>query len=144
MGGAKVLVVAAVLGLAGYMVWHSHRVHVERKAIEGITDARGFMEFSPPGGAKTNEVVILAAQNCPHDGALRAERLAGEMAERHVRFVRTSHATFQPSPDDDIDQFMKRHNDVMNSDVPIVFVNGRVKSNPDVDDVLAEYEEATR
>jgi hypothetical protein len=32
----------------------------------------------------------------------------------------------------------------MNSDVPIVFVNGRVKSNPDVDDVLAEYEEASR
>jgi len=142
--GTKFLGMAVVLGLAGYVVWHSHRMHAERKALEGLTDARGFMEFSPPSGAKTNEVVILAAQNCPHDGAVRADRMAEEMADRHVHFIRTSHASFQPSPDDDIDQFMKRHNDVMNSDVPIVFVNGRVKSNPDVDDVLAEYEEATR
>jgi len=142
--GTKFLGAAVVLGLAGYMVWHSHRMHAERKGLEGITDARGFMEFSPPSGAKTNEVVILAAQNCPHDGAVRADRMAEEMADRHVHFIRTSHASFQPSPDDDIGQFMKRHNDVMNSDVPIVFVNGRVKSNPDVDDVLAEYEEATR
>jgi hypothetical protein len=144
MEGTKLLVVAAVVGLAGYAVWHSHRVHVERKATEAITDARGFMEFSPPSGTKTNEVVILAAQNCPHDGAVRADRMAKEMAERHVRFIRTSNASFQPSPDDDIDQFMKQHNDVMNSDVPIVFVNGRVKSNPDIDEVLAEYDEATR
>lgn len=144
MDGTKFLGMAVVLGLAGYVVWHSHRMHAERKALEGLTDARGFMEFSPPSGAKTNEVVILAAQNCPHDGAVRADRMAEEMADRHVHFIRTSHASFQPSPDDDIDQFMKRHNDVMNSDVPIVFVNGRVKSNPDVDDVLAEYEEATR
>ena len=125
------------------MVWHSHRVHVERKAIEAITDERGFMEFSPPSGTKTNVVVILAAQNCPHDGAVRADRMAREMAERRC-VIRTSNASFQPSADDDIDQFVKRHNDVMNGDVPIVFVNGRVKSNPDVDDVLAEYEEAAR
>jgi hypothetical protein len=39
---------------------------------------------------------------------------------------------------------VRRHNAVMNGEVPIVFVNGRVKANPSVDDVVAEYGAAAR
>jgi hypothetical protein len=32
----------------------------------------------------------------------------------------------------------------LNGDTPIVFVNGRIKSNPTLEEVLAEYEIAQR
>jgi hypothetical protein len=88
--------------------------------------------------------VILAAQNCPREGAQRADRLAHEMAARGFHFKRASNASFSPSPTDDIDAFVRRHNAVMNGEVPIVFVNGRVKANPGLDEVVAEYEESAR
>ena len=66
------------------------------------------------------------------------------MAARGFHFRRTSNASFSPSASDDIDAFVRRHNAVMNGEVPIVFVNGRVKANPDLDEVVAEYEDSAR
>jgi hypothetical protein len=33
---------------------------------------------------------------------------------------------------------------VLGGDVPIVAINGRIKANPSIDEVLAEYEAAQR
>jgi hypothetical protein len=137
-------ILAALILCIGYLVWHKHAAHVEAATTAAITDEHGFMELDPPQGVNAREVVILAAQNCPREGAQRTDRLAREMAERGFHFRRASNATFSPSPTDDIDAFVRRHNAVMNGEVPIVFVNGRVKANPSVDDVVAEYVAATR
>ncbi len=134
----RVIIVGVILCI-GYFVWHKHQGNVEAAAVAAITDEHGFMELDPPQGVSTGEVVILAAQNCPREGAQRADHLAREMAERGFHVKRTSNASFAPSPTDDIDAFVRRHNAMMNGEVPIVFVNGRVKANPSVDDVVAEY-----
>jgi hypothetical protein len=97
-----------------------------------------------PEGARSNEVLIVAAQNCPREGAVRADGLAREMAERHVRYRRASNVSFSVPAGADVDVFLRRNNAIMNSEVPIVFVNGKVKSNPGLDEVIAEYAEAAR
>jgi hypothetical protein len=143
MSAVKFVAVAAAAGLA-YLVWHKHQLHVETAAIAALMDERGFIEFALPEGAKNNEVLIVAAQNCPHEGAVRADDLAREMAEHNIRYRRSSHISFSVPQDADVDMFSRRSNAIMNGKVPIVFVNGRVKSNPGLDEVIAEYVEASR
>ncbi len=138
MSGAVKLLVAAIVIYLGYALWQKHNQRVEAAAIAAITDDRGFIEFDPPDGGKPDNVIIVAAQNCPHEAAQRADELAREMASRHVSHVRTSSVVFTPPPNFD-DKYIARHDRVMNGELPLVFVNGRVKSNPDLDEVLAEY-----
>ena len=137
-------VLAGAVATAAYLAWNQHKAHVDAAAIAALTDERGFVELEMPQGAKINEVLIVAAQNCPRDGAVRADRLAREMAERNIRYRRSSSVTFSVPQDADTDVFVRRNNAIMNGEVPIVFVNGKVKSNPGIDEVLAEYAEATR
>jgi len=143
MSSAIKFLIVAIVVYVGYALWQKHHERVEAAEIAAITDNRGFIEFAPPDGGKRQEVMIVAAQNCPHEAAQRADALAQEMAERNMRYVRTSSITFTPPPDFD-DAYVRRHNRVMNQDLPLVFVNGRVKSNPDLDEVIAEYEQANR
>jgi len=139
----KFVLVGAAAGIA-WLFWNQHKVHVEARAIAALTDERGFIEFEMPQGARNNEVLIVAAQNCPKDGAVRADRLAREMAERNIRYRRSSGVSFSVPQNADVDTFVRRNNAIMNGEVPIVFVNGRVKSNPDLEEVVAEYAEATQ
>jgi hypothetical protein len=139
----KFVLIGAAAGIA-WLAWNQHKAHVEAAAIAALTDERGFIEFEMPQGAINNEVLIVAAQNCPRDGAVRADRLAREMAERDIRYRRSSSVSFSVPQDADTDLFVRRNNAIMNGDVPIVFVNGKVKSNPGLDEVIAEYAEATQ
>ena len=141
MSGAARFLIAAVVICAGYALWEKHTERGEAAAIAALTDAYGFIEFDPPDGGERNSVIIVAAQNCPHEAAQRADELAREMAIRNVSHLRTSSITFTPPPNFD-ERYIARHDRVMNGELPLVFVNGRVKSNPDLDDVLAEYEQA--
>ncbi|HET7063513.1 MAG TPA: hypothetical protein VFI49_04490 [Rudaea sp.] len=143
MSAVRFVLIGATAGIA-WLVWHQHKAHVEAAAIAALTDERGFIEFKMPEGARNDEVLIVAAQNCPREGAVRADQLAREMAERNVRYRRSSNVSFSVPQDADTDMFMRRNNAIMNGEVPIVFVNGKVKSNPGLDEVVAEYAEATR
>ncbi len=143
MSAVKFVVIGAAAGIA-WLVWNQHKAHVDAAAIAALTDERGFIEFEMPEGARNNEVLIVAAQNCPREGAVRADRLAREMAERNIRYRRSSSVSFSVPQDADTDTFVRRNNAIMNGEVPIVFVNGKVKSNPGVDEVIAEYATATQ
>jgi len=143
MSKLQIAVVAATAWVA-WLVWHRHLDRVEAASLAAITDERGFLEFAPPTGFSTNQVLIVAAQNCPREGAVRADKLAREMAEQGIPFVRSSSVAFSPPDASDIDRYVERHNKVMNGEVPIVFVNGKVKSNPGLDDVIAEYQSVSR
>jgi hypothetical protein len=140
---AKFVLIGAAVAIV-WLGWNQHRAHVEARAIAELTDDRGFVEFTMPQGAKNNEVLIVAAQNCPKDGAVRADRLAREMAERNIRYRRSSGVSFSVPQNADVDTFVRRNNAIMNGEVPIVFVNGKVKSNPGLEEVIAEYAEATQ
>ena len=143
MSAVKFVVIGGAVAIA-WLVWNHHQAHVEAAAIATLTDSRGFIEFEMPQGAMNNEVLIVAAQNCPQEGAVRADRLAREMAERNIRYRRSSGVSFSVPQDADVEEFVRRNNAIMNGEVPIVFVNGKVKSNPGLDEVIAEYAQATQ
>ncbi len=138
VGTAKFVLIGAAVAVA-WLGWNQHKAHVEARAIADLTNERGFIEFEMPQGAINDEVLIVAAQNCPKDGAVRADRLAREMAERSIRYRRSSSVSFSVPQNADVDVFVRRNNAIMNSEVPIVFINGKVKSNPGLDEVIAEY-----
>jgi hypothetical protein len=138
---AKVVIAAAVLAL-GYLVWHAHSARVESEALAALSDDNGFLELATPTGADPKKVWIVAAANCPKEGARRAEALARDLAEHAVAFER--HASISFSADAGDPALFRRLDAILNGETPIVFVNGRIKANPALDEVLAEYEIAQR
>jgi hypothetical protein len=108
--------IGALVG-AAWLGWTQHKAHVEARAMAALTDERGFIEFEMPQGAINNEVLIVAAQNCPKEGAVRADRLAHEMAERNIRYRRSSGVSFSVPQDADVDTFVRRNNAIMNGEV---------------------------
>jgi hypothetical protein len=139
MSIVKIAAAAAVAGL-GFLLWHQHRANVEAAAVAALTDEHGFVSLAQPQGADPKTVWIVAAVNCPKDGARRADDLARQLGDRSMSFDRRSGVTFSLS-EDDLDLY-ERTQKIMNSDTPIVFVNGRMKSNPELEEILAEYEAA--
>jgi hypothetical protein len=137
----KVVVAVVVIALA-YLVWHAHSARVEAEALQALSDENGFLDLASPTGADPRKVWIVAAANCPKEGAQRAEALAHDLAERNVAFER--HASISFAADAGDPALFRRLDTVLNGETPIVFVNGRIKSNPALDEVLAEYEIAQR
>ena len=93
-----------------------------------------------PDGMSPHGVVVFAPENCPSDAAQRAYALISDLGSRGVPVVRASTASFSTLPDTETQQ---RVLSVMNGPIPIVFVNGRAKGNPSLEDVVAEYRRKT-
>ena len=137
---AKIGVVVAAVAALGWVVWHKHAANVEAAALAELTDEYGFIELAQPDGVKREKVFIFAPANCPREDGRRSDALARSLAEHDVAYVRTSHISYVP-----VDAAMVRRMEaVLGGDVPIVAINGRIKANPSIDEVLAEYEAAQR
>jgi hypothetical protein len=134
--------IGAIVVCIGVMVWKKHQHDVEAKALATITDERGFIALAQPSGAEPKKVWIVAAVNCPKEGAQRADELARRLADRNMSFDRRSGVSFSLTEEDPL--LYARIDKVMNGETPIVFINGRVKANPELDEVVAEYEAAQR
>jgi hypothetical protein len=136
----KLLVVVALGGLA-YHAWNKHHGGVEPLNGTGSAESRhGFVALPPVAGASTTAVLVIAAENCPEEAAQRADRLAEQIAQRGVPVARLHSVSFE-IPDGD-PAVANRIMSIMNSELPIVVVRGRAKSNPTLDDAIAEYEAA--
>lgn len=137
---SKLAPVAVVAAALAWLVWHKHAENVEAAALAALTDENGFVELAPPVGVKPDKVFIFAPANCPREGGRRSDALAQSLAEHDVAFRRTSEIAFEPMDTDTL----RRVNAVLHGDVPIVAVNGRMKANPSIEEVIAEYEAAQR
>lgn len=128
--------VIALLAIAffGYQYWHKHQATTEMAAS---ASDNGFVRLPPLGGASTKAVVIFAAENCPEEGARRADDLAQELDSRGIPYVRSQDAHFDLVGGDQ--EQVERINSIMTGEVPIVFVNGRAKANPTPEEVISEY-----
>lgn len=133
---------AVVVVVLGYNLWRTHAARVEAADVARLTDENGFVELAQPNGADPRKVWIVAAVNCPKEGAQRADALARDLGERDVAFERRSGVSFSFEDDDPV--LFRRINAMLGGETPIVFVNGRIKANPALDDVLAEYRAAQR
>jgi len=93
-----------------------------------------------PDGQDQTIVYVIAAENCPHEDAQRADRLAAALSEEHIPVQRSHHVGFSAIHDN---AEAARVNTVMNGELPIVFVHGRAKSNPTLEDVQNEIKKYT-
>ena len=132
---SSLIVVAAVLG--GYRIWSQHRAeHALREAFAG-SDVNGFVDVPPPINQDSDTVYVVAAQNCPHAAAQQADRLAKQLGGQGVPVQRANQVGFRP---EQVDRAaMERLTVVMNGPLPLVFVHGRVASNPELNQVVEEY-----
>ena len=137
----KLLLLLAIGGV-GYQYWQGHKaaggslasVFGDDAAV--VASAAGFVPVPMPDGMSPHGVVVFAPENCPSDAAQRAYALISDLGGRGVPVVRASAANFSSLADAETQQ---RVLSVMNGPIPIVFVNGKAKANPSVQDVLAEY-----
>ena len=132
------LVLVIAVGAGAYNYWRQHRNegHSESPGT-GSSASSGFVALPAVRGQSPTAVLVVAAEDCPHDDAQRADRLTDDLSRNGVRVVRTHSIGFDiPNGGQaDLDQI----NRVMTGPLPVVFVRGRAKANPTLEEVLAEY-----
>lgn len=128
----KLLLLIAIAG-GGYHYWKNHGVE---RDLAAATSEGGFISVPMPDGMSPHGVVVFAPENCPSDAAQRAYALVSDLGSRGVPVSRADAARFDNLPDA---ATAERVRTVMSGQVPIVFVNGKAKSNPSLQEVVAEY-----
>lgn len=143
MNAIKLLIVLGLIG-GGYQYWKEHKEAPVETAAGPVVNGNGFTALPPVDGASTGTVLVVAAENCPSDAAQRADRLADDLSRKGIPVVRTHNANFSLISVDADNSVPERITSIMNGPLPIVFVNGRAKSNPTLEEVVAEYNGAHR
>jgi hypothetical protein len=138
----KVLLVLFVAGGA-YLGWKKYSAApgaavVEQAAIASSpSHATGFVSFPWPKGAPASAVLIFAPPNCPSAMAQRARELGRRLDALHIPQVQLQEASFDIDGSDQA--AMAKLNRIMEGGGPPVFVRGKAKDNPSIDEVVAEY-----
>lgn len=133
------LIVAGMAG-GGYHYWKQHQSSAAEIAAQvqsgPLVSGNGFVALPPANGHTRGKVFVVAALHCSKDEALRADSLAEELSRKGIPVERASRTsfTFASPPDSAVMQRME----ILNGPFPVVFVNGRAKSNPSFEEVVAE------
>ena len=138
------VIASFALCFAGYQ-WHKSKQ--EKKLfvqdIKSRTDQYGFLDISI-NLTGNNGIVIMAPINCPSQQAKIADYLATELNNQNIPATRINGYTFSPylnnMTEREINQIIKRVQHVRTMAAPLVFVNGKVKSNPTIEDIKREWE----
>lgn len=144
MNAMKALVAVGAV-VAGMVLWDTFKpagglTEVVDRVGESVKPAPastgGFVDIPMPDGMSPHGVVIFAPENCPSDAAQRAERLASLLSSNGIAYRRATAADYNNlTSQEEANRVLA----VMNGPIPIVYVNGRAKSNPAPDEVVAEY-----
>ena len=122
----------------GYNYWKHHHAGSRGSSSPSVAASGEFVSLPPVEGQRPRTVFVVAAENCPHEDAQRADRLAEALSQKGIPVERSHQVQFHfASPPDA--ETMDRINGIMNGPLPAVFVNGRAKSNPSVDEVASEF-----
>jgi hypothetical protein len=132
---SSLIVVGAVWG--GYQMVSQHQAARALRDVMLSSDVNGFLDVPPPINQNLDTIYVVAAQNCPRAAALEADRLAKQLGAQGIPVERTNQVGFQPQRVDHA--ALSRLNVVMNGPLPLVFVHGRVASNPELSQVVEEY-----
>lgn len=129
----KLLLLLVVSGLA-FQYWYTHQ---SMTRPGGAVSVNGFVALPTLAGSDPKQVVVFAPENCPSEKAQQADALAQQLASRNIPTLRSHDVSFSSSDPDPAIGI--RLNSVMNGELPIVFVNGRGKANPTLEEVISEY-----
>ncbi len=98
----------------------------------------GFAPLPKPFVGPTDRLVILAPPQCPSEQGRRADELVRQLTTDGIPCSRAGGANITADREATKDE-LDRLNSVMLGELPIVFINGHAKNNPDVADVEGEY-----
>ena len=138
------VVASCALCFAGYQ-WHKSiqekRIFVQD--IKSRTDQYGFLDISD-NLPESKGIVIVAPVNCPSQQAKIADYLVTELNKQNIPATRTNGYNFSQNLTNmskrEINQMVKRIEYVRTMAPPQVFVNGKIKSNPSLEDIKKEWE----
>jgi len=102
-----------------------------------------FVQMPPMDVGGGDGVVILGPANCSSAGAQRADSLAKALEKRGIPHTRSNQMGMLSGERPSKEQ-MDKVKAVMGGEVPIVFIRGRAKANPSLDEVLSEYRSGSR
>ena len=136
----KALIVLSLAG-GGCAYWKHHHLKAQDAASLPTGAPGPFVSLPPVDGQRAQTVFVIAAQNCPHEAAQRADHLAEALSRQGIPVERTHQADFHFTSRPD-SATMERIAAVMNGPLPVVFINGRAKSNPSLDEVASEFRQA--
>ncbi len=108
----------------------------ESQAISGFVASR-----LPDDMKAKNTVFIFAPQHCPKAAGQRADALEQALKAEGLSVQRKSQFRYEGYnlSQEEMDE-MNKTMEIMNGEVPIVFVNEYGKANPSADEVLAVYQ----
>jgi hypothetical protein len=127
MNNISKIVIVVAIGAAAHNYWSQHRT----------IDGSAFVSMPAVSGQSPSGILVIAAENCPHADSVRADQLANELSRSGLPVVRTNNISFDSAPSDRGD--FDRMNAVMTGTLPIVFVRGRAKANPTIEEVITEF-----
>ena len=132
MGALKLIMALSLAAFGLHYVSTGHWLPAgETSADSNI----GFVALPVADGPSMAEVLVVAAENCPREEGQRADHLAEQLASSGIRAARVHEIGFNVT--DPSDAVLM--NSIMNGKLPIVVVRGRVKANPKLEEVIAEY-----
>jgi hypothetical protein len=132
--GALTLVAVVVYGRP-YVSWLDKKP--ASSAFAGLTDEHGFVQLPPPKNQADDAVWVIAAVGCLEADAQRADQLTKLLQEKKIPAFRKDKVSFSFVSQDP--GLAKLLNAMMTGPLPIVFVRGRAKGNPSLEEVAAEY-----
>lgn len=135
-------IVAIILSFAAYQM-HKNKLAKQQivRDIKSRTDQYGFVDISVNLTGRDG-IVILAPINCPSDQAKRADKLARELENMKIPVIRMNGYHYQMDlsnyTEREANQIVNRIYYVQKMPAPVVFVNGKVKSNASITDIINE------
>lgn len=128
----RLLIILSILGGVFYYVQSEN--YFGLLGSDGVSQ-NGFVELPELTNIHTDSVIIFAPENCPKEGARRAEVLADKLERNNIPVMQASNAKFGQ-----VDVSMRSRLDrVMRGTLPIVLVGGWGKANPTYEEVVSEY-----
>jgi hypothetical protein len=135
------IALVVVIAVVGYNNWRQHN-QAKIMASASTRQSTPFVALPAVRGQSSSDVLIFAAENCPYEAAQRADRLAAELSRNGLRVVRIHQISFDTSNVDQAE--INQLNALKNGELPIVFLHGRGKANPTLQEVLSEYNGTSR
>lgn len=110
-------------------------------AFEKVNEpsATSFVEVPTPAELESAPVVVAGLPSCPHSGQ-QTKALLDQLTAANIPHKNITSFSFEGTDDW---QGIHRLNEIMKRGAPIVFVNGKAKSNPNINEVIAEYRQTS-
>jgi len=90
------LIVVLCAAYGGYHYWQQQQT---TKQLQAMTNTNGFVAMPAPDGQDANTVYVVAAENCSHEEAQRANRLFESLSRENISVQRTHNVSFSSLKD---------------------------------------------